>query len=166
MPKRLVRPDLVVDREEGLHLLGQRRRVLDLALANMAARARAAVMIDAAGALPTWSTIADILPTRRLTTAHHVRAQPSIGTAQKPGLCGTIAHGSSCTVTDATCFLNLVSLVRFQPGAPLLACKQALSHVCRAAVCCRIGQVAEMLPVSFTRRPAAAPTPRRPEAAP
>ena len=101
MPRRLVQPDLVVEREEGLHLLGQRRRVLDLALANMAARARAAVMIDAARALPTWSTIAGILPTRRLTTIHRARAQPSIGTAQKPGLCGTIAHGSSCTVTDA-----------------------------------------------------------------
>ena len=71
LPQRLMWPDLVVEREEGLHLLGQRRRVLDLALADMAARARAAVMIDAAGAMPTWSTIADILPTRLVVTAHH-----------------------------------------------------------------------------------------------
>jgi hypothetical protein len=84
LPKRLVQPDLVVEREEGLHLLGQRRRVPDQALADMAERARVAVMIDAARALPTWSTIADILPTRRLTTIHRARAQPSMGTAQKP----------------------------------------------------------------------------------
>jgi len=50
----------------------------------MAESARVAVMIDAARALPTWSTIAGILPTRRLTTIHRAWAQPSIGTAQKP----------------------------------------------------------------------------------
>jgi hypothetical protein len=35
LPQRLVRPDLVVEREEALDLLGQRRRLIGLALVEV-----------------------------------------------------------------------------------------------------------------------------------
>jgi len=41
-----------------------------------------------------------------------------------------------------------VSLVRFQPGAPLLSCKSALPRFRYAAISCRIGRIADILPTS------------------
>jgi hypothetical protein len=41
---------------------------------------------------------------------------------QNLGLCSTFAHVRPSPVMPAASFLDLVSLVRFQPGAPLLAC--------------------------------------------
>ena len=69
-----------------------------------------------------WSLAAAALPTRRLPTAQHARARPITKLGQNLGLCSTIAHGTPRVRTPSACFLNLVSLVRFQPGAPLSAC--------------------------------------------
>ena len=65
---------------------------------------------------------ADILPTRRLTTAQHACARPITEPAQNLGLCSTFAHGASPSVMPSAGFLNLVSAVRSSPGAPLLTC--------------------------------------------
>ena len=66
-------------------------------------------------------------------------------------MCSTNAHGRPRSATPAACFLNLVSLVRFPPGAPLLSCIWALSCVLPPAETLSEGQNADILP---TRRPA------------
>src|SRR5665647_125320 len=74
----------------------------------------------AAGA--RFALVADILPTRRLVTAEHSRAQRSTWPAQNLGPCSTITHGGLWPTTPSTGFLNLVSAVRSSPGAPRLSC--------------------------------------------
>ena len=71
-----------------------------------------------------------------------------IETVQNPGLCSTISPERPPPVTPSSGFLNLVSLVRFQPGAPLSACIWALSHFGDVAISCRIGRIADILPTS------------------
>jgi hypothetical protein len=70
--------------------------------------------------------------------------------AQNLGLCSTFAHEALRRVTPSSGFLNPVSLVRFQPGAPHLSCKSALSHFCHAVISCRIGRIADKLPTRCT----------------
>ena len=62
--------------------------------------------------------------TRRLVTAEHSRAQRSTWPAQNLGPCSTFAHEAIRATTPSSCFLNLVSLVRFPPGAPPLSQSQ------------------------------------------
>ena len=64
------------------------------------------------------STSADEKPTRRLATVRHGQALDGIAARQNLGPCSTIAHWRLPLVTPSSGFLNLVSLVRFQPGAP------------------------------------------------
>jgi len=58
-----------------------------------------------------------------------------------------MASSSPPALTAAVCFLNLVSLVRFQPGAPLLSCQSALSGFGHRLDSCRIGRIADKLPM-------------------
>jgi hypothetical protein len=76
---------------------------------------------------------ADTMPTRRVTTAEHSREPASTGSAGNLGPCNTIASARTWLVTPDWCFLNLVSKVRFLPGAPPL-----LLH--RALWCCGVRQ--------------------------
>src|SRR5450759_2089619 len=48
--------------------------------------------------------------------------QGDLNAYQNLGSCSTIAHRALRAMTPSAGFPNLVSLVRFQPGAPLLAC--------------------------------------------
>jgi len=65
---------------------------------------------------------ADTMPTRRATTAEHGREPASTGSARNLGPCSTIGSARTWPVTPDWCFLNLVSEVRFLPGAPQTAC--------------------------------------------
>ena len=66
-------------------------------------------------------TSAAILPTSRSTTAQHARPQLVTRPRQNLGLCSTYAYWRLRPVTPSSGFHNLVSLVRFQPGAPVTA---------------------------------------------
>jgi hypothetical protein len=52
---------------------------------------------------------ADILPTRRHTTAQHSGARPTTELAQNLGPCSTFAHEALHPVTASSCFPNLRS---------------------------------------------------------
>jgi hypothetical protein len=72
LPQRLVRPDLVAEREAGRDLIGELRGVGDLALVQVA--------------------VADNLLTRRLTTLACSSTPDRRYGLQKPALCSTIAY--------------------------------------------------------------------------
>jgi hypothetical protein len=59
-------------------------------------------------------------------------------------------------VAERTAFLNLLSLVRFQPGAPPLMLHGALSRWDVREQVFRIGKAADILPTSAIRRSARA----------
>src|SRR5450759_2206506 len=69
-----------------------------------------------------WPPTAAAMPTRRPTTAQHGSTRLSMKPAQNLGSCSTFAYCPPQPITPSSCFLNLVSLVRFQPGAPVLTC--------------------------------------------
>ena len=92
-------------------------------------------------------SVADILPIRRLITPEHGPA-PS----RNLGLCSIFAHTAPRPVTPAARFLNLVSLVRFQPGAPQSTCTGRFPVVRARAQHFRIGETADILATRHCRR--------------
>src|SRR5665647_290091 len=61
------------------------------------------------------------------------------------GPCRTFPYGPPPAVTPVACFLNLVSLVRFQPGAPRFTCSGRCPVVRLSAHNFRIGRTADKL---------------------
>ena len=57
LPPRLMRPDLVEHRQEGLHLLGELGRLLDLTLVEMLVRVEAAFLKTLRHMLLDWTLI-------------------------------------------------------------------------------------------------------------
>lgn len=106
LPPRLMRPDLVERRDEGLDLLGRGRRLLHLTLVQVLVPERPLEALDDAiglGPMVTRArlpaTAADILRTRRLTTADYGPTRTSTMPSWKPGLCCTFAHESASPST-------------------------------------------------------------------
>jgi hypothetical protein len=113
---RLVRPHLVVEHEVGRDLLRELGGVGDLALW------RCSYLRTRECASRADPTTAAALPTRCLPTARYAPAQAGTESRQNLALCSTIRHETAPPVIPYAWFLNLVSLVRFQPGAPEISC--------------------------------------------
>src|SRR5450756_1808078 len=89
------------------------------ASSNDCSRPRLPAACRSAPSLPTSPTS---LPLRSAATPSPCWPDQAgdLNAYQNLGLCSTFAHEALRPVTPSACFLNLVSLVRFQPGAPFV----------------------------------------------